>query len=144
MKENIEFKTEYPYNYSIITYKGIKFEGIAQCHANDDEFFSERTGLCIAEARATIKKKQFIRDFELKPQLKILKHLYKNIQNSKYFNPKSHETYRIIGQIAAIEKEIAMINTEITEEKKYLKEYIDNKDKFYRKIEEQREKDKNN
>lgn len=142
--KDIDFKVVPPYCYFTIIYKGIEFKGEAQCHNNDNGFFSERTGLCIAEARATIKKKQFIRDFELKPQLKILKHLYKNIQNSKYFNPKSHETYRIIGQIVAIEKEIAMINTEIAEEKKYLKEYIDDKDKFYRKIERRREKDKNN
>ena len=38
-----------------ITYKGIELTGEAICHPTDEDMMSERTGLCIAEARANIK-----------------------------------------------------------------------------------------
>lgn len=117
-----------------ITYNGIDFTGVAQCHPEDLDYGNERTGLCIAEARATIKVKQFKRDYELKPQLKILYHVYHNLQRGKYYNEKSYETRMIQSQIRSLEKQLTAMNNDIDEEKKSLKEYIDGKEKLYQRL----------
>jgi hypothetical protein len=40
----------------------------------------------------------------------------------------------IYRQLQYLEKELATINTDIADEEKYLKEYIDKKDKFYKRL----------
>ena len=117
-----------------ITYKGYNFIGMAECHNDDMDFASERVGLTIAEARAVIKVLRFIRDCEMQPQLNILKHLYSNIETSHFHNPKSHESRRIRSQIRAIEREIKSLNNTIEDEKNFIKDYINGKDKLYRKL----------
>lgn len=109
--------------YTIRTY--------AYCHPDDREFGSERVGCFIAEMRATIKYLQFKRDYEIKPALKTIKHLYDNIKTSKNYNPKSYETKMIRRQIRNLEKEINTINYDINSEKQYLFEYIQNKEILY-------------
>ena len=71
MKKKIEYKYDPEYNYSevVINYKGESFFGTAICHDNDAEFANERTGLTIAEDRATIEYLRFVRDYEIKPKL---------------------------------------------------------------------------
>ena len=117
-----------------IEYKGMRFVGEARCHPDDMDMESERTGLTIAEARATIKLMKFKRNFELIPQLNILQHLYNNICTSKYHDPKAYESKMIQSQISNIEKQITTIETDIADETKYLKEYIIKKDNLYKKI----------
>ena len=118
----------------IIRNKNNVFVGEAYCHPKDDDFKSERVGLCIAEARAYIKQLCHKRDNILLPQLQILNHLYDNISRSKNFEPKSYEAKMIRSQIKAIEKNLATINTEIQDERHFLKEYIDGKENFYQRI----------
>lgn len=113
---------------------GIFVSGDAQCHEEDLDLGNERTGLTIAEARATITAMRAKRDYEIKPKLAVLKHLYSNIQTSKDHNPKSHESRMIRSQIRAIERELEEINNDIAEEQKSLKEYIDGKDKLYKRL----------
>ena len=91
MDHNISFGYAQGSACCIIIYNGFEFVGEAQCHPDDMDMESERTGLCIAEARAMIKVMRFKRDYEIAPQLKILNHLYSNMSTSKYFNPKSYE-----------------------------------------------------
>lgn len=118
----------------IIEYKGIFFCGEAKCHPQDNDFESEKTGLQIAEIRANIKLLQFRRDTEIKPQIKILKHLLHNIQSSQSHNPKAYESIMIKKQLKSLNMDLNEINGVIHDEKRYLKDYIDNKDKFYNKI----------
>lgn len=124
-----------------IEYKGICFIGDAKCHEQDNDFKSEKTGLQIAEIRANIKLLQFRRDTEIKPQIKILKHLLHNIQSSKHHNPKAYESIMIRKQLKALNADLNEINGIIHDEKKYLKDYIDKKDDFYNKIRAKREND---
>ena len=111
-----------------------KFFAMSRCHPDDMDMISERTGCCIAEARAYIKALRFKRDHEIQPKLDVLRHLYNNMQTSKYFNSKSYEAKMLRSQIGVIEKELAAVSQDLAEEKKYLKEYIDKKDKFYKRL----------
>lgn len=134
MNSNITYDYNYGLATYIINYKGQQFIGQASCHPEDMDMESDRVGLTIAEARATIKLHRFIRDFEIKPQLKILRHLYSNIKNNKRYNPKNRETKMMYNQIRALEKELVVINNDIADEKKFLKDYIDGKDKLYKRL----------
>ena len=132
----IEFACDEKLGYArcLMIYNGQAFEGGAKCHPDDMDMISERTGCCIAEARAYIKALRFKRDHEIQPKLDVLRHLYNNMQTSKYFNSKSYEAKMLRSQIGAIEKELAAVSQDLAEEKKYLKEYIDKKDKFYQRL----------
>ena len=132
----IEFAFDEKLGYArcLMIYKGQAFEGGAKCHPDDMDMISERTGCCIAEARAYIKALRFKRDHEIQPKLDVLRHLYNNMQTSKYFNSKSYEAKMLRSQIGAIEKELVTVSQDLAEEKKYLKEYIDKKDKFYKRL----------
>ena len=136
----ITSKAEYTYDVETgraiytIKYNGLNFCGEAHCHPDDLDFGSERAGLSIAEARATIEFLRFLRDYEFKPQLKILKHLQANMCNSKNYNPISYEAKMLRSQIRVIENELATISNAIANEKKYLKDYIDGKDKLFKRL----------
>ena len=134
MKLNTTYEYDNGKSTCTMTYKGINFSGEAKCHPDDMDYGGERTGMSIAEARANIKVLCFIRDHEIKNQLKILNHLYCNIQNSKYYNEKSHESSMLRNQIAAIEAELAAIKNAIADERKFLKDYINGKDELYKKL----------
>lgn len=110
----MSYKTNYSYSEGnakfTINYHGQVFVGTAKCHPEDSDFESARVGLTIAESRANIQVLRYIRDYELKPQLKILNHLYMNMRTSKYYNPKSYEANMIRSQIRALEKDLAAIH----------------------------------
>ena len=131
-------KVSYAYNDGVasyqINYKGYQFLGVAQCHAEDMDFANERVGLTIAQGRAVMKVLRFVRDTEIAQQIKILKHLYSNIETSQFHNPKSHESRRIRSQIRALERELEAINNAIADEKRFVKDYIDGKDKLYKRL----------
>ena len=118
----------------LIKYNEIYCDGEAHCHPDDMDFESERVGLTIAEARANIKVLRFMRDYEIKPQLKILTHLYSNMKTSTHFNPISYEAGMLRSQIRVIEKELATINNAIADEQKFIKDYINGKDKMYKRL----------
>lgn len=134
----MSFKTDYKYNKGsavyTIRYNNIIFTGRATCHPEDMDFESERVGLTIAESRANIAVLRHIRDYELKPQLKILNHLYANMKTSKHYDPKSYEAKMLRSQIRALEKELATVNNGIADEQKFNKNYISGKDKLYKRL----------
>lgn len=136
MSEN--YKTDYAYEdntaYFIIHYKGQTFMGKAHCHPDDLDMESERTGLTIAEARAHIKLKKFQKRFEIEPVVNALRHMVNNIQSSTHHNARAYESCMMRSQLAHWEDQFAEINADIVDEEKYLKEYIDQKDKLYRKL----------
>ena len=135
-KENIifDYDKELGLSRCYIEYNGIFCDGQAKCHPDDMDFESERVGMTIAESRANIKVLMFMRDYEVKPQLKILNHLYSNIKTSKHYNPNSYEAKMIRSQIRAIEKELATINNALADERKFLKDYTEGKEKLYQKL----------
>ena len=134
LKENTEYGYVDGSAVYIITYNGYRFVGEATCHPDDMDFESERVGLTIAEARANIKVLTHMRDCELKPQLKILNHLYSNMRTSTHYNPISYEAGMLRSQIRAVEKELAAINNGIADERKFVQDYINGKDKMYKRL----------
>ena len=134
LKENTEYGYVDGSAVYIITYNGYRFVGEATCHPDDMDFESERVGLTIAEARANIKVLRHMRDCEVKPQLKILNHLLSNMKTSKSYNPISYEAKMLRSQIRTIEKELATINNGIADERKFVQDYINGKDKMYKRL----------
>lgn len=108
--------------------------GIAQCHPDDIDMMSEKTGYHIALERAAIYGLQSIRKNELKPELASLKQLYYSMNRSKYFNPKSYEARTLKRQIKIKEEDIRSITNEIYLRKERLREFINNKDSFYKAV----------
>lgn len=117
-----------------IEYKGLTFCGTARCHPEDKDMQSTLTGKTIAEFRATIQYLRFIRDFELRPQLKSLKQLYYSMNYSKYFDPHSYEAKMLYRQINLIQDDIKAIKEEIERIKQELKSYIERKEVDHAKI----------
>lgn len=134
----MKYQSNYTYQDGVsrfyIVYNKNTFVGQSQCHPEDMDFESERVGLTIAEARANIALMRHIRDNEIKPQLKILKHLYDTTSFSTKHNPKSHETKMLRRMIKDLENELATTNNAIADERKFVKDYIDGKEKLYQRI----------
>ena len=133
MSKNIYFSYDNGISTCTIVYKNKKFTGTAICHPDDADFESDKTGLSIAEARAAIKVFQYQKQ-EIKYPLHILIHLWGNMRTSKHYNPKSYEACMIKSQIRALESNISMIDSQIADEKKYLKSYIGKKEELYQRL----------
>lgn len=131
-------KTNYTYTNGVskfyIRYNNKTFIGEAQCHPEDMDFESERVGLTLAEARANIALMRHIRENEIKPQLKMLKHLYATISSSSKYNPKSHEYKMLQRTLHNLENELTTINNAIADERKFIKDYINGKEKLYQRL----------
>lgn len=130
--------TNYTYDNGIsrfyITYNNNTFVGQAQCHPEDMDFESERVGLTLAEARANIALMKHVRENEIKPQLKMLKHLYISICSSSKHNPKSHEDKMLRRTLHNLENDLTTINNAIADERKFIKDYIDGKENLYQRL----------
>ena len=97
------------------------FIGHAICHPDDREYMSEYTGIDIADMRARLNILRNIRDTEIKPQLKVVKHLYCNMKTSKLYNPKSYEAKIIRRQYYFLQKDLKTMQDLIDEYKTYIK-----------------------
>lgn len=124
----------------IIRYKKKEFCGESFCHPEDKDFESEKVGLLIAETRAAVKVLKYIRDCELKPFLNGLNHILASMNRGKKYNLKSQEYKLIKRQFYITKKEINNINEEIFTLNNTLTSYIEEKDKFYKKIRKARSK----
>jgi len=100
---------------------------------------SEKTGCFIAEKRAYIMALQDFRD-KLRIELKALKRFYYSINTSKYFNSESYEVRRLISHIEMTKKDIEDTKKVLEYEKQQLKDYLKDKEIFYKKIRRNREK----
>lgn len=114
------------------------FIGEAMCHDDDLDMMSPRTGQEIAFRRAKIKQLQHVKNYEIKPQLASLKHLYGCMAHSSRFNPESYENTMLQRQIRHLEFDLTTVNEMIQYERKNLKAYIDDKDRMYNHIRNQR------
>ena len=126
----------------IITKDGEEIIGTAVCHPDDKDMKNEYAGETISRWRAMYKYGKHMLKHELRPQLKILKHLFDCMKQSKEYNPRSNEVRLIRRQIAQLEKEIADLKYDLEGLQGLVREYIDAKDDFYKKIRAKREKDK--
>lgn len=98
--------------------------GKAQCHPDDKSKMSKYLGLEIAELRAKISVLRNIRDVEVKPQLKILKHLYTNMTTNKQYNPRSYEARMVRRQYKLQQQRLEDIKNTIQDCQEYLSRLI--------------------
>lgn len=117
--------------------------GLAQCHPNDSDMMSEKTGCEIAFRRAKIEVFRALRD-DYKTRLKALNELYYSMKHSKKFNSKSYESKMLYRQIKRLEFNLSTVKEMIVDEQQNLKQYINSKDKFYNKIRSKRQLGNNN
>lgn len=139
-------KPEFIYNSDnhtamvILHYQNLSFMGTANCHEDDFDMANEKTGCTIALMRAEIEYFQHIKNNELRPRLKAYQDFYNDIKNSKHFNPNSYESKKLLASIHTTTSELTTIKQMIAEKKQELKTYIDEKDKFYKRIRANRAK----
>ena len=114
-----------------ITLQGI---GIAECHPDDYPFMSALTGGIIAEYRAEIDLLKKINNYELKPGIAALKHVYCTMSHSKRYNGKSYEAIRLKRELAHMLDELEENKIAIQDLTNNLKKYIKDKDEFYQKV----------
>ena len=132
-----EYDEETRITYCYITNENDNiFIGTAMCHEDDIDMLSWRTGEEIAYRRARMDYLRGRRDTELKPRLAALKQLYYSMNNSSKFNPNSYENTMLQRQIRLLEFDLSTIKEELANARKNLKDYIDGKDKVYKKIRE--------
>lgn len=115
------------------------FTGFAQCHPDDIDMSSEKTGCEIALRRAKINALRGYRD-ELKTKLSALNQLYYSMNASKRFNEKSYENKMLQRQIRQINFDLATTKEMIAGEKLSLRAYIKSKDVFYTQTRKRRQK----
>ena len=120
------------------------FVGEAQCHPDDVDMSSERVGCEIAFRRAKIQHLRTVRDADIKPALAALKHLYGSMTHSTQFQANSYEAKTIRKHIHQITFELTTIKEMLAYEYKMLTEYIQGKDKLYKRIRAREEQDKIN
>lgn len=108
------------------------FTGFAQCHPDDRDMSSEKTGCEIAFRRARISALRGYRD-ELKTKLKALNQLFYSMNRSYRFNEKSYENVMLQRQIRMINFDLATTKEMIATEEQSLRQYLSDKDEFYTK-----------
>ena len=108
------------------------FTGFAQCHPDDRDMSSEKTGCEIAFRRARINALRGYRD-ELKIKLKALNQLFYSMNKSYRFNEKSYENKMLQRQIRMIDFDLTTTKEMIATEEQSLRQYLSDKDKFYTK-----------
>lgn len=110
----------------IDTFNNKKYEGIAKTAPDDISYAKEYVGETISQTRAKIEMLKDIRDNEIKPQIKILNHLYTNMSTSTRFNPKSYEAKMLRRQLQIKRADLEAINDLIESLKLYIKDYLNN------------------
>lgn len=116
------------------------FVGCAICLPEDEDMKSEKTGCQIAYSRAAIKYYIHCRDNIIKPSLRALNDLYYSINQSNNFNENSYENKMLQRKLRQSKIDLIAVNKLIASEKQGLKEFIQNKDIFYKKVRENRAK----
>ena len=113
--------------------------GTAMCHPNDVDMMSEKTGCEIAYRRARIEALKAVRE-DTKTALAALKQLYYSMNHSKKFDPNSYENKTLQRHIRMTEFDLATIKDILATERKNLREYLQDKDLFYKRIRANRNK----
>ena len=143
MKPRFEWDEEKGIATCTIYYKNKKYTGSATCHELDNDMKSEKAGTQLAIWRAEIDYYKHIKNDEILPSIRALKHLYSTMVQSKQFNENSYENKRLWKQIRSYEADLTVINHELAVLKENIKDYIQEKDKFYKQIRKHRSKTAN-
>lgn len=114
------------------------FVGLAQCHPEDEDMMSEKTGCNLAFLRAQLKVLQDYKNNELIPGLNALNQLYYSIDRSKYFDKNHYEVKVLLNQIDLKKADIETTKEAINNIRKEIKTMIDEKEDFYQKIRKNR------
>lgn len=121
-----------------LTYNGYNYYGIAFCHTEDKEFFSEKVGATIAHYRAMIK----IYDEEIEraeTAAKILWAAYKDvIYNSQTNGEPTDPTGAFINRVCAATDLLGRYKAQRTTLRKQLKSYLAAQEKCIESIKRQR------
>ena len=104
------------------------YVGVSECHTDDKEFQSQEFGEALATVRATLDFLRKLRDNEIIPQLKIIKHLYTNMTTSKQYNPKSYEATMIRRKYHQLQGQYNTVRDEIHQFKDQEAYLIDTKE----------------
>ena len=126
----------------IITDRNQTFIGIAQCHPDDADMSSEKTGCEIAFRRAKINALRCFRD-ELVITLKAYNQLYYSMNQSKQFNPNSYENRMLQRKIRMTNFDLTTTKEILASEEQSLRAYIKSKDVFYTQTRKRRQMAKN-
>ena len=118
------------------------YTGFAQCHPDDSDMASEKTGCEIALRRAKINALRGYRD-ELKIRLSALNQYYHSMNMSYRFNEKSYENKMLQRQIRQIKFDLDTTKEMIASEELNLRAYIKSKDVFYTQTRKRRQKANN-
>ena len=108
--------------------------GVAECHPNDLKYKSQFTGGFIAENRAKIDLIKQLNKTSIKPSILTLKHVIGTMQHSKNYNPDSYEAKRIQKELDNLINEYNDNIKTIEELKDLIKNYIEEKDKYHKKL----------
>ena len=136
------FNPEYGSSMCVIETKNKTFVGTAQCLDSDRDMMSEKTGCEIAYHRAIIHTlESHVSD--LKNELMGLHKYYYSVNQSKYFDENCYMTNMLKSQMQQREEEIQVTKELIQKEKKYLKNFMEDKAQFYKKIRRNRKADSN-
>ena len=140
MEHNYLYDKDSGVSTYIIEYEGQYFTGIAHCSPEDIDMQNELTGIKIASSRAIIKLFQYRRN-ELKHKLAALNQLYYSVNKSKKYNSHGYMENMLEHQRQQIQNELDIMKDALKDEQEELKQYIDNKDKFYKRVRANRNKD---
>lgn len=113
------------------------YVGTAQCHPNDYDMASERTGCELAFRRAKLEYLRTVRDAEIKPALAALEHLYACMVHSTHFEANSYEARTIRKHIHQTKFDLTTIKEMIASEYQGITDYIKGKEKVYQRIRSQ-------
>lgn len=113
-----------------LTYQGAKFIGKAQCHAQDRDFCSEKTGLSIAEKRAMLKLCKKLKN-DTRIRYETLERLYKILSNNGKIDPDSYEVNIVYHEMLNFKTEYILYKEAIKSLYQELNEFISNKATIY-------------
>lgn len=120
-----------------IYYKSRAFEGVAQCHPNDEDMQSHLTGLTIANLRAELEYLKYEYN-KTRAGLDALNQLYYSMNRSKNFNEKSYENSMLQRQIHQSKFALDTISKMLASTKQEIKTYIEGKEQFYQSVRKKR------
>ena len=119
-------------NYTTSTGISLQGIGIAECHPDDYPYISKLTGGIIAEYRAEIDLLKKINNYEIKPGIAALKHVYCTMRHSKRYNEKSYEAIRLKKELAHLMDELEENKKAIQDIRNNLNKYLEDKDKLHK------------
>lgn len=125
-----------------IYYDNLHFIGHADCHPDDKPYISEGLGRRISEIRALRKFGKHVLANEVRPQLKILRHLMDCMKQNKEYNPRSNEVRLLRRQIGQLETEQRLLKNDLELMNQEINDLISSHEEFWAKIKAKREREK--